>query len=193
MPSIGITPPKRTVRPSTSITPVAPRAAFRRPKLGRARAELRRGPSAPARRCPPGAVSSTWSTPTPNRIVRSSVDTPQSSSSARQQPQEERRRRSRPRCCRSPPMRTTARRMIEFWTGNWLMLTPPAAAASSAAGDAGHERRQRERPELVERRVHAGGHRGGLALADRGPGPARPCRGRARAATRNMRAATTTQ
>ena len=54
-------------------------------------------------------------------------------------------------------------------------------AGQQPARDAGHERGERERPELVERDVHPGGQRGGLALADRGPGAPRLRRARARA------------
>ena len=62
--------------------------------------------------------------------------------------------------------------VIEFWTGNWLMFTP-RRRGEQATGDAGEERRERERPQLVEGRAHAGRQRRGFALADGGPGPPR--------------------
>src|ERR687891_737815 len=78
---------------------------------------------------PPGAVISTCRTPTPNRIVSSSVETPQSSSRAG-------RIRSRnaattaPHTLYTPPMRTTASSVTDVSTGNCWTLTPPADAAS---------------------------------------------------------------
>ena len=78
---------------------------------------------------PPGAVRSTCSTPTPKRMVRSSVLTPQSLRSAGRN-RKKNAAMIAPQMLKTPPIRTTASSVIEFAVGNCWVLTPPADAAS---------------------------------------------------------------
>ena len=80
-----------------------------------------------------------------------------------------------------PPISAVASSVSESCVGKPERGRLPELRREQAAGDAGHERRERERPELVERDVHARGERGRLALADRRPGAARACSRRAAA------------
>ena len=91
-----------------------------------------------------------------------------------------------------PPMSTTASSMIESLGRELDGVELADVGGEQAAGDAGHERGERERPQLVERDVHARGERGGLALADRRPGAARLAAHVPAARAANMSAATTT-
>ena len=72
-----------------------------------------------------------------------------------------------------PPISAVAARVSESCV--WKRDRPGDAdlRREQAARDTGDERRERERPELVERDVDAGGERRRLALADRGPGASR--------------------
>ena len=104
MPSSGVTPPKRTVRSSISITRgLLGRPAARRSGRAIRRPELAPCPSGTGRRGPAGAVSSTCRTPTPNRIVSRSAGRPQLSSRAGRQLEQQRPPRSPPRGCRCRP------------------------------------------------------------------------------------------
>ena len=102
--SSGVTPPNRTVRSETSITArrlPGPMSGLRtsRPISRPSRARSLGNWST----IPRGAVVSTWSTPTPNRIVSQSGEMPQLVNSAGQELQQEARPRSRPTCCRRRP------------------------------------------------------------------------------------------
>ncbi len=71
-----------------------------------------------------------------------------------------------------PPISAVAASVSESCVWNVIARGDADLRREQAAGDAGDERREGERPELVERDVHAGGERGRLALADRRPGAA---------------------
>ena len=173
MSSIGVTPAKRTVSSSTSIT--AP-ALPGRPARARGARRGGRGspcPSGTAATSPPGAVSSTCSRPAPKRISRRFEFSPHcawktNGTSCWKQPA----------TTRAPEAEDAADQRRRGQDERVLRLERDRARDShlsceQAACDAGDERRERERPELVERDVDAGGQRGRLALADRRPGAPR--------------------
>ena len=160
-----------------ALRPRSRRLPLRRPPASRTRS--RRAARACARSfgsCstrPPGAVSSTCRRPTPKRI-RSEV---------RVQPplrlEEERHELLEDAGDdRAPEAEDAADQRRRGERERVLRLERDRARhahlrCEQAAGDAGDERRERERPELVERDVDAGGERRRLALADRRPGAAR--------------------
>ena len=72
-----------------------------------------------------------------------------------------------------PPISAVAARVSESCVWKRDRAGTADLGREQAARDAGDERRERERPELVERDVDAGGERRRLALADRRPGASR--------------------
>ena len=81
-----------------------------------------------------------------------------------------------PQRLKMPPISAVAASVSESCVWNVIARGDADLCREQAARDAGHERREREGPELVQRDVHAGGERGRLALADRRPRAARLAR-----------------
>ena len=122
---------------------------------------------------PPGAVSSTCRRPTPKRISRRfELIAPLRLEEERQELLEDAGDDGAPEAEDAADQRRRGERE------RVLRLEGDRARNSDlrgeqTAGDTGHERRERERPELVERDVDACGERRRLALADRRPGATR--------------------
>ncbi len=147
--------------------------------------ELRHVARELVRRAPAARSSSTCRTPTPKRIVSRSAGRPQLSSSAGRSLHEQAGDDRAPEAVDRRPSARRRAAVIESLCRELVRVELAHLGRQQAARDARQERRERERPQLVERDVHAGGERRRLALADRrprAPGPAR-ARATARAGT----------
>ena len=170
MPSIGLTPPKRTSRFSTSITsasPIRPRPPaprpIRRAQLGHVLRELVHEPG--------GRREQHLEHPDAEEDREQVRGQAPAVEQRGQVPVEQARHDRAPEAVDAAHQHD--REQDDVLAGGEAVVEEAAhVRGQEPAGHAGHERGQRERPELVERHVHAGGQRRRLALADRLPRPA---------------------